>query len=250
MSNGYGIAVGNQIVFWLTSDAISAKRRRDFLHGYLKHDLKALGFDINSRNLTICLKYLATVNGCEFETSTYQKALKLKHTEINEAVAVLERLLLVRILEPWSMNVRHQVTRNPTLYVRDTGLLHRLLNLNSAEDLLDYAQRGKSWEGFVIEAMIGAAINAQKFNRGYYFRTEKGKFELDFVMDRGRGVLWAIEIKLSPAERIRASHIEAAEMIGAERRFFVHAGQDPPFEKKGGFEALSLMDMLRTIAED
>ena len=41
-----------------------------------------------------------------------------------------------------------------------------------------------------------------------------------------------------------------AEMIEAERRFFVHAGQDPPFEKKGGFEALSLMDMLRTIAED
>lgn len=236
--------------FMAPSDAISAKRRRDFLDNYLQHDLKALGFDIDSRTLTRCLRFLATMNGCEFKKETYQGALELKRIELDAAIGVLDRLLLVRILEPWSRNVRHQVTQKPTLYVRDTGLLHTLLDLNTAEAVRAYAQNGKSWEGFVIEAMIGAAINAEKFDGGYFFRRKDGQEELDFVMDRGDGVFWAVEIKLSPTESVKMRHVRAAEMIEAERRFFVHAGPNEFFAKQGGFEALSLMEMLKTIAED
>ena len=82
--------------------------------------------------------------------------------------------------------------------VRDSGLLHALLNLETIDDLRGHAVSGKSWEAFVIEALIGATNNKA---RPYFYRTGAGA-EIDLVLDFAPGKLWAIEIKLSSAPKL------------------------------------------------
>ncbi|MBM3198347.1 MAG: DUF4143 domain-containing protein [Chlamydiae bacterium] len=42
----------------------------------------------------------------------------------------------------------------PKIYIRDSGLLHTLLGINSHSDLLVHPKLGASWEGFALEQVI------------------------------------------------------------------------------------------------
>jgi hypothetical protein len=94
---------------------------------------------------------------------------------------LLVDLLLVRRLEPWSGNIGKRLVRSPKIYVRDSGLVHALLNISGTEDLLGHPVAGPSWEGMVIEALIAAAGDAT----AHYYRTAAGA-EVDLVFE-GRG---------------------------------------------------------------
>lgn len=70
---------------------------------------------------------------------------------------LLEGLLLVRTLRPWRFNVGKRVVASPKVYLRDSGIVHALLNIETREDLLGHPVVGAAWEGCVIEAIIAAA---------------------------------------------------------------------------------------------
>ena len=67
---------------------------------------------------------------------------------------VLESVLLVRRLPPHFRNVGKRPTKAPKLFLRDTGLLHHLLNMGSAEQLDAHPVRGASLEGSVVEGIV------------------------------------------------------------------------------------------------
>ena len=60
----------------------------------------------------------------------------------------------MRRLKPWFRNVGKRLTKAPKVYLRDTGLLHHLLNIASHEQLDAHPSRGASWEGFVIDDIL------------------------------------------------------------------------------------------------
>jgi len=94
---------------------------------------------------------------------------------------MLEQTFLLRVLPPFEANLKKRLIRSPKIYLRDSGLLHALLDLPSAEALLGHPVFGASWEGFVLEnvfAMLGRGWRA-----GFY-RTASGA-ELDLVLERG-----------------------------------------------------------------
>ena len=85
---------------------------------------------------------------------------------------------IIRLLPPYFRNVGKRLTKAPKVYLRDTGLLHHLLNISTSDELANHPSREASWEGFVIESLITAAGESR---RPYFFRTEDGA-EIDLVL--------------------------------------------------------------------
>ncbi len=130
-------------------------------------------------------------------------------------------LLLVRRLPPWASNEGKRLVKSPKIYVRDSGLLHVLLGLNSLDAVLGHPVAGASWEGFVIEALLAEARDNA---RAFFYRTHAGA-EIDLVLEIAPGRRWAIEIKKSTAPTIGKGFTVAADDIKAERRIVVHKGE-------------------------
>jgi len=100
-------------------------------------------------------------------------------------------------------------------------LLHALNNVPDEEALFGQPWVGASWEGFVVEQVIGAMKLAGLLFEPYFFRTADG-YELDLVLDVG-GKLWAVEIKLTPAPSLSDMHRleKTADLINAKKRFLI-----------------------------
>lgn len=120
-----------------------------------------------------------------------------------------------------SSNIHKRLVKSPKVYWRDSGLLHAILNIQDLDPLLRQPWVGASWEGFVIEQILGF-LGAQDVQvRPYHFRTHDG-YELDLVLDFGH-TLWSMEIKLTSAPgRSELSRLEkTSDLIQADRRFLL-----------------------------
>jgi predicted AAA+ superfamily ATPase len=119
------------------------------------------------------------------------------------------------------VNIRKRLVKSPKIFWRDTGLLHALLNAPDEATLLNQPWVGASWEGFVIEQVLGEISARGHRVDPYYFRTSDG-YEIDLILDYGNE-RWAIEVKLtaspSPSDMIRLDN--AADMVEASHRFLI-----------------------------
>lgn len=120
---------------------------------------------------------------------------------------------MVRQLQPYSANLGKRLVKSPKIYLRDSGLLHALLGIESMEDLLGHPVVGASWEGWVIEQVLSAIPSTW---RPSFYRTSAGA-ELDLVLERpGRRRPLALEIKRSLAPALSRGFWNALEDLGAE----------------------------------
>jgi predicted AAA+ superfamily ATPase len=94
--------------------------------------------------------------------SDFARSLGVDSKTVAAYLDLLVDLLLVRRLEPWHSNGAKRLVKSPRVYVRDSGLLHALLNIAKYEDLLGHPVVGASWEGFVTENLIQAAPEEPK----------------------------------------------------------------------------------------
>ena len=137
-------------------------------------------------------------------------------------IDLLADLLLVRRLTSLRANVGKRLVKSPKVYVRDSGLVHALLGIESLEQLAGHPVIGGSWDGYVIESL--ASVLPPRATP-YFYRTSAGA-EVDLVIEHGDGERWAIEIKRSLSARVdRGFHI-ACEDMRPSRAFVVHAGDD------------------------
>ena len=164
---------------------------------------------------------LAALHGQVWNASQVGQSMGLSYQTVNSYLDYLAGAFLIRRLPPYQANIRKRLVKTPRIYWRDTGLLHALLNVPDERTLLAQPWVGASWEGFVIEQLIGELSAAGWNFTPYYFRTND-QFELDIVLDVGRE-LWAIEIKLtsSPSTADMDRLNEVADMVRADRRFLV-----------------------------
>jgi predicted AAA+ superfamily ATPase len=140
---------------------------------------------------------------------------------------------------------RGQATRRtPKTYIRDSGITHALLDLESWEDVLGHPIAGASWEGFVIDNLIAAAGDRRT---PYYYRTEEGA-EVDLLFERGGEVEMAIEIKRASAPQLTKGFRSARDVLRPRSSYVVHGGEETwPMEK--GVTAISLVELMRQLAD-
>jgi predicted AAA+ superfamily ATPase len=156
---------------------------------------------------------------------------------------LLEDLLLIRTLRPWSGNIGKRLVKAPKLYIRDSGLTHALLNLTTLDDVLGHPVIGSSWEGFVIENLLSCLpVGATP----WFYRTSAGA-EIDLVVEQNNKKKYAIEIKRSMTPSLSKGFHLGYEDIGATDRYIVYPGKERfPVTKE--VSAISLLDMMNELA--
>ncbi len=207
--------------FQAKSNRASMNWREAFLRTYLERDIPALGPRIPATTLRRFWSMLAHAQGGLLNAAALAAGLGVSGQTIGRYVDLLVDLMLVRRLQPWHQNVGKRLVKAPKIFVRDSGLVHGLLGLESMESLLGHPVVGGSWEGFCIESLISAAPTGTE---PCFYRTAAGA-ELDLVLRLPGGGIWAVEIKRSTAPKVSRGFHLAAEDIGADQKILVYAGK-------------------------
>jgi len=143
--------------FLAPNDRASALWRRNFIRTYLERDIPMLGPRIPAETLRRFWTMLAHSQGGLWNASMLARSLGVDGKTVMRYLDLLVDLLLVRRLPPFHANVRKRLVKSPRVYVRDSGIVHTLLGLDTWDDVLGHPVAGKSWEGFVVEVLIRAA---------------------------------------------------------------------------------------------
>lgn len=230
---------------WLAgSDRASMTWRRDFIRTYLERDIPQFDSRVPSETLRRFWTMLAHSQAGLLNASRLATSLMIDARTLNRYLDLLVDLLLVRRLQPWSGNVRKRLIRAPKIYLRDSGIVHALLALGTREAVLSHPVAGASWEGFVIENLLGAA---PEWIQPSFYRTSAGA-EIDLIIEFTPTRRWAIEIKRSAADPSPAKGFHfACEDLQPERRLVVYPGRRA-FSQPGGVEVLPVVDMMRELS--
>ena len=209
--------------------------RLDFIRTYLERDVPALGPRIPAETLRRFWTMLAHNQGQTFNAASFARGLDVNGVTIGRYLDLMVDLLLVRRLPPWTSNLGRRLVKAPKVYVRDSGICHALLGIETLDELLGHPVVGGSWEGFVIENIVGAL--PRRASWGCY-RTAGGA-EIDLVVDMGAGEVWAVEIKRSTAPSVSKGFHSACEDLKPKRKLVVHGG-DESFPLARDVEAVAL----------
>jgi uncharacterized protein len=224
-------------------DAASLRWRGNFIRSYLERDVPMFAPRMPAATIGRLWSMLAHGQGTLLNASRLAQALAVTSPMVGRYIDLLEDLLLVRRLQPWSGNLGKRLVRSPKVYVRDAGLVHGLLEIETLDQLLGHPVAGASWEGLVIEALIDAAGP-----RAYpsFYRTADGA-EIDLVIERAGKVAYAIEIKRSTAPKIEQGFFRGAQDIGAVRRLVVYPGTES-YLARDGVEVLPLREAIAAVS--
>lgn len=150
----------------------------------------------------------------------------------------------MRRLPPWHVNLGKHLVKSPKVYVRDSGLVHALLNIGDMDTLLSHPVIGQSWECFVIENLL---VAAGEQNQGYFYRTSGGA-EIDLLLERPNGRLWAVEIKRSLAPKLERGFHAACADLQPEKKFVFYPGEQT-YPMALDIEAVPLTELAKRLAD-
>ncbi|MGE5154935.1 MAG: ATP-binding protein [Bdellovibrio bacteriovorus] len=230
--------------FLAATDGDSLGLRESFIRTYLERDVPMFGPRIPAETLRRLWTMLAHNQGTLLNASRLASGLSISAPTVTNYIDLLVDLLLVRRLPPFYANVGKRLVKSPKTYVRDSGLTHALLNIETYEDLLGHPVSGPSWEGFVIENLIVAAPSRTMAS---FYRTAAGA-EIDLLLElEGQRGTWAVEIKRGLSAKPQRGFYQAVEDIQPAKAFVVHAGEDS-YPISEGIEAIGLRELAGLLS--
>lgn len=223
-------------------DEGSADWRANFITTYLERDIPLIGPRVPAETLRRFWTMLAHRQGAPMNAAELSRGLGVDAKTVAAYLDLMVDLLLVRRLTPLHANVRKRLVKAPKTYVRDSGLVHTLLRLDTLDDVLGHPVVGASWEGHVIENLL--RVVPPRTDASYY-RTSTGN-EIDLVLDLPGGQRWAIEVKRSSAPTVSQGFHAALEDVQPNAAFIVYAGRER-YPKGDGIEAIGLLELATRL---
>jgi predicted AAA+ superfamily ATPase len=184
-------------------DRASQRWRIDFIRTYLERDIPMLGPRIAAETLRRFWTMLAHHQSSLFNAAEFARSLGVDGKTVVSYLDLMVDLLLVRRLEPWHTNAGKRLVKSPRVYVRDSGIVHTLLGLETFNDVLGHLISGASWEGFVIETVHSTMPDGAQAN---FYRTSAGA-EIDLVLTLPGAVNGRSRSKGASAPRSNAAFI-------------------------------------------
>lgn len=225
------------------NDADSFQWREDYIRTFLERDIPQLGFRIPANTLGRFWRMLAHCHGQTLNASKLADSMGVSGHTIRKYIDLLEQTFVLRTLQPWFGNTKKRLIKAPKIYIRDSGLLHALLDIESMEQLFAHPVYGVSYEGFVIENLLTQLPRWQ----ASFYRSASGA-EYDLVLERA-GQRIAIEIKASTNPKLGRGNWSALETLQADHSFVV-APVDSTYPIQRGVMVVPLneaIDRLRSI---
>ena len=164
---------------------------------------------------------------------------------ISEYFGFFENTFLIRLLPPWYTNVKKRIIKSPKVYVRDSGILHHILQITSFDQLLSHFISGLSWEGFVIEQVVSIYQNQHEY---YFYRTQDGT-ECDLVIVKQGKPFISVEIKSSEKPQVTKSFINSIQDLDTEHNFIIipNCSESYFIDQKRNIQVASLYDFCKKI---
>jgi predicted AAA+ superfamily ATPase len=209
---------GLPLSFLAENDIVSSTWRRNFIQTLLERDLPQWGVRVAAVSLQRFWTMVAHYHGQIWNSAEPARALGVSESTTRRYLDLLTDAFMIRQLPPYHANLKKRQVKAPKIYVRDSGLLHRLLGIDSAKSLYSHPKVGASWEGFVIEQLLMTEYHDEAF----FWATHQGA-EIDLVLRRG-DALYGIECKRADAPRVTPSIRFALEDLKLERVFVVYPG--------------------------
>ena len=201
------------------SESDSLAWRKSFIQAFLERDLPQWGIVAPAFSLLRFWTMLAHYHGQVWNAADPARSLGVSEPTARRFLDILSGVFMVRQLQPWHANLKKRQVKAPKIYFRDTGLLHQLLGIHSARDLLTHPKGGASWEGYVIEE----AIRAVDPDEAFFWATHNGA-EIDLLL-RKNGRLFGVECKKADAPNLTPSMRIALADLKLERISVVFPGQ-------------------------
>jgi hypothetical protein len=201
------------------SDGVCTQWHEDFIRTVLERDLPALGSTIPAATLRRFWQMVAHYHGQKWNAAELARSLGTSEPTTRRYLDLLSGMFLVRQLPPWFENVGKRQVKAPKVYVRDSGVLHALLRLDTLAALESHPKLGASWEGFAMEQVLSLAGDRD----AYFWSTHSGP-ELDLLLFRGKRRL-GFEFKYGDAPEFSRSMRTALADLKLDRLFVVYPGE-------------------------
>jgi len=202
--------------FLAQDDRESLDWRDAFIQTFLERDIPAFGIRVPAANLRRFWQMLAHNHGQLWNASRLAAGFGVSPPTMQHYLDILEDAFMLRQLRPLQANLGKRLVRSPRIYLRDSGLLHALLGIDSIQSLQGHPALGASFEGWVIEQIIAAAPQGWDW---HFYRTAAGA-EVDLVLRHARQTV-VVEIKFSAAPKPAKGFWSALEDLKPQRAFVV-----------------------------
>jgi len=222
------------------NEGASFQWRQDFIRTFLERDVGMLGFRLPPARLGRLWKMCAHLHGSLMNASKLADAMGVSSHTIRTYIDLLEHTFMLRVLRPDAPNIKKRLVKSPKIYIRDSGILHALLDIRTHDDLLSHPVVGASFEGFAMENILAAAERYQ----GFFYRTGKGA-EIDLVLRGGRRVL-AFELKSSTTPTVTKGFWNALNDVAPDEAYLV-APVKEAYPMKGGVTVAPLKNVIEKL---
>ena len=222
------VGVDNQDRLWLQggfpraylgeSPAAAWRWLGSFVQTFLERDIPQLGIRIPAETLRRFWTMLAHYHGQIWNAAELGRSLSVSPATATHYRDLLAGTFAIRVLPPWFDNLKKRQVKSPKVYLRDSGLLHWLLGIDSLSVLRAHPRYGASWEGYALEQVLARCGERD----AYFWATQRGA-ELDLLLLR-RGKRWGFEFKCSDAPSLTKSMHIALQDLGLERLWVIYPG--------------------------
>lgn len=199
-------------------DQASNRWRDDYISTFLQRDLAALGFGMPAQTMRRFWSMLAHFHGQTWNGAELARSIDVSQPTVRRYVDALTDALMVRQLQPWFENLSKRQVKSPRVYIRDSGLLHRLLGIDDRLALDRHPKLGASWEGIIVEHLC----TRPDAGTPTFWSTHSGA-KIDLRIELG-GKVFGFEIKRTDAPTVTRSMHSARESLRLDHLWVVHAG--------------------------
>ena len=206
--------------FLAPDDSASALWRENFIRTFLERDIPQLGITIPAESLRRFWRMIAHYNGHIWNAAEFARSMGTSERTARNYLDILQGAYMLRVLTPWHENLKKRQVKSPKTYVRDTGLLHALLELESFDALSGHPKIGASFEGFVIEQILSCLDT-----RSASFWATHGGSELDLLVSIA-GKRYGFECKYNDAPGVTRSMRTAIQDLQLEHLWVVYPGNE------------------------
>lgn len=224
--------------FLAPDDSASFQWRQGFIRTFLERDIPQLGITVPAETLRRFWTMIAHYHGQVWNAAEFARALGSSEATARRYLDILAGAYMVRVLPPWFENLAKRQVKAPKIYIRDTGVMHALLELETLDDLLAHPKLGASWEGFALEQVL--AVFGRR--NGYFWATHGGA-ELDLMLTV-RGKRYGFEFKVADAPGSTRSMRVALRDLNLEHLWILYPGTEA-YALDERLSVLPLRDVVR-----
>jgi predicted AAA+ superfamily ATPase len=232
---------GLPLSYLARSNVDSLAWRKNFIQTLLERDFPQWGVRIAATALQRFWTMVAHYHGQVWNSAEPARALGVSESSTRRYLDLLTDAFMIRQLQPYHANLKKRQVKSPKIYVRDSGLLHQLLGIESAKNLLSHPKLGASWEGFVIDQLL----KTEPHDEIFFWATHQGA-EIDLILRRG-DALYGVECKRTDSPRVTPSIRIALDDLKLKRVFVIYPGNQR-FPLASQVEAVPLQTLSKGMS--